>query len=116
MMAFQRRIWNGQAGEDGDNAEDLPPAPPVEASAEEVSEAQRTWQEVLEVLKHQLPSTSYNAWVAGTRLLAVEGGVATTEVTHEQAKAWLDERLKGVIGRELGHGLKAPVGVEFVVG
>jgi hypothetical protein len=84
--------------------------------AEEVSEEERTWQAVLDELKLQMPPATYEMWVVGSSLLSIENGVATIQAAHENARGWMEARMRTMISRELGYVLKTRVEPQFVVG
>lgn len=60
---------------------------------------QALWQGVLDELALQMTRATFDAWLRGARLMACEGDAYVIAVASPEARAWLSNRLQGVVER-----------------
>jgi hypothetical protein len=87
------------------------PTPPVspEPTEKQTSFLQQTgdtkedrlWDAVLSTLQTQIPSASFQSFVADTRLVSMKGAVATIATPRTFAKDWLENRLSNHLRKAL---------------
>ncbi|HSH02048.1 MAG TPA: DnaA N-terminal domain-containing protein [Anaerolineae bacterium] len=90
----------------------LEPAPEP-ASPPEPQEA-RIWRHTLDELSLQMTQTTFNSWLADSKLVQAAEGVYVILVRNEYACDWLTNRLKPMILRTLRVIAEAQVDVAFV--
>jgi hypothetical protein len=64
-----------------------------------LSAIEQRWQETLEALGHQMTKSTFDSWLKETKVKQHTDGVLTIQVKNEQAKAWLEHRLKAIVAR-----------------
>ncbi len=74
----------------------------------------RDWQAVLGRLELDLNPRTFDAWLRGTRPLAVEDGKLIVECQENLAIAWLNERLSYVVRRAVSAVFGEELEVEFI--
>ncbi len=75
----------------------------------------QVWQAALGELQLQMTGATFNTWLGRAHLVAYEGGTFTVGVHSGHAKAWLENRLQGMIRRTLVSVCGQAVEVRFVV-
>lgn len=73
------------------------------------------WDSVLEVLKGQLPQTTYSGFVAPARLTGLSDGIATITIPDAKAKDWLENRLERQLRLLLSIESKTKIGTIHVI-
>jgi hypothetical protein len=74
------------------------------------------WQSVLDQLRMEMPSASFDTWVRDTEILSFDDGVMIIAARNTYARAWLESRLAGTVQRLLTDILNQTVTVLFVTG
>jgi hypothetical protein len=73
-----------------------------------------TWNKTLQILKEQVPASTYATWIKDTVLLQVEKNRAVVLVANRIVREWLERRLYWEIVRALRDVLHQEVAVQFV--
>ena len=77
---------------------------------------QDLWAEVLADLALQMSRATFNNFFQQTRLVAIEAdGLYVVEAGSEPARAWLDQRLRALVGRSLTRGVGEVAPLKFIV-
>ena len=71
------------------------------------------WGVVLNELALQMSKDTYNSWLRGSRVVAVDNGIWTVQVENPYAVEWVDKRLRSVIERTMNRH-QPGVELEFV--
>jgi hypothetical protein len=85
-----------------------------------MNQSEDVWQETLNQLRLQMTRSTFDTWLAGTRLLDVQRSlpddtnVYIIEAASSMAVDWLENRLKETITRALARMTGRPVQVKFV--
>ena len=77
------------------------PATSVSVPVKPEQSVESVWQEVLTRLAGSIGAVSHRTWLAPTRLLAIDGAIATVEVPHTFAQRWIERHLGDAITTEL---------------
>jgi DNA-binding HxlR family transcriptional regulator len=75
--------------------------PAAARSPDPVSPNALLWRRALDDLRMQVPSAAFGRWLAGSELVAIDGGVAMVQVGDGYAVEWLSTRWKAMILRTL---------------
>jgi hypothetical protein len=77
-------------------------------------EASQAWQHALEQLRQEMPKSSFDTWLADSRLVSYDGGRFTVRVRNPYARDWLESRLSTTASRLLAGMMNRSVEVQFV--
>jgi hypothetical protein len=94
----------------------LPPTLPAsDRQAAESSPEAQLWQETLTVLRHQMTKGTFDAWLKDSRFASRTEAVLVVAVKSDQARIWLEHRLKSVIERAVLQVWDEPLSIMFQV-
>lgn len=96
--------WDSRTGEE---------RPAAVVVREPKTEQQKTWDEVLAILRQQMAKGTFNSLLKGTRCVAQDDGILVVEVNTAFIKDWLDNRLAIKIRQAVAE--VTPLAVEFRV-
>lgn len=89
---------------------------PQGASAPIDSSSEQLWRDALSELEHTLTRATFNRWLTRSALAGVDGDSWTIVVPNEEARDWLDYRLRAPIERAVAAVAGRPVALAFAVG
>ena len=94
----------------------IPPTTwPTNLSDEDSSSEERLWQETLTVLRHQMTKGTFDAWLKDSRFASRTDETLVISVKSDQARIWLEHRLKSVIERAVLQVWDEPLSILFQV-
>jgi phage replication O-like protein O len=84
------------------------------ADPERQSDFQPTWNKALQILKEQVPASTFATWIKDTVLVHLEKNRAVVLVANRIVREWLERRLYWGIVRALRNVVHQDVEVQFV--
>lgn len=76
---------------------------------------QKSWEQALDRLQHQMTRATFDTWLRGTRLVDAQGDTWTIGVHHGYAIDWLGGRLRPLVEEAASRVAGHPVTLEFRV-
>ena len=75
----------------------------------EPCKAMNFWEQIRDCLQHKISAESYDNWLKGTTLLAMDEGTMLVSVPDRETRAWLETEEYSTLVREVIRELNLPV-------
>jgi len=96
------------------DAQPLSEMTPKEEKEERSSHGDQLWSAILPELRMQMTRATFDAWLAGARVIQADNGTITVQARDEYAQQWLSGRWGDKINELVSSHAKRPVSVVFV--